>query len=103
VKSLPIADVLERTRREEVPSAKLLSIGDIFEDPQYQARGNLIEYDDPRVGPLTLPAPLPRMSKTPPVFRNAGPALGDGNQRVFGKLLGLAAETIADLKARGTI
>ena len=103
VGGLPLEVVLERTRAEEVPCAKLLSIADIFQDPQYAARGNLVEIDDPRLGKLTLPAPLPRMSRTPPSLRSAGPALGDANARIFGDLLGLTPERLAELKTNGVI
>jgi len=103
VGGLPLEVVLERTRAEEVPCAKLLSIADIFQDPQYAARGNLVEIDDPRLGKLTLPAPLPRMSRTPPSLRSAGPALGDANARIFGDLLGLTSERLAGLKTKGVI
>jgi crotonobetainyl-CoA:carnitine CoA-transferase CaiB-like acyl-CoA transferase len=103
VASLPTEAVLERTRREEMPCAKLLSIADIFEHPQYAARGNFFAHEDPRIGEVTLPAPLPRMTKTPPSFRNAGPALGEANERIYGDLLGLDRNSLEDLRARGTI
>lgn len=103
VKNLPLRQLLEICTREEVPCAKLLSISDIFVDPQYRARGNLHELDDPRAGRLTVPAPVPRMSKTPGEVNHAGPALGDANAEVFGKLLGLSDAERDDLKARGVI
>ena len=103
VKSLTLEAVLERCGREEVPCAKLLSIADIFADPQYRARENLRQLDDPRAGSLTIPAPMPRLSKTPGQVTNAGPALGSANAEVFGGLLGLSTDTLAELKARGVI
>ncbi len=100
---LPLAKLLEICTREEVPCAKLLSIADIFADPQYRARENLQERHDPRAGKVTVPAPAPRLSKTPGEITHLGPALGDGNDAVYGKLLGLSADEIADLKNRGII
>lgn len=64
-----------------------MSIGEIFADPQYAARENLIQVDDPRIGSVTIPAPLPRMTKTPPQVKNTGPELGSANAYVFGALL----------------
>ena len=55
------------------------------------------------MGTLVFPAAVPHMSLTPPEFRNAGPALGNGNDAILGKLLGLAAEQLADLSARKII
>ena len=103
VAGLPLAEVLARMQAVEAPCSKLYSIADIFADPQYAARENILRHEDPRVGPLAVPAPVPRMSETPPLFHSAGPALGEGNGRVFGDLLGLTAEAMAALKSRGVI
>jgi crotonobetainyl-CoA:carnitine CoA-transferase CaiB-like acyl-CoA transferase len=103
VASLPAQQVLERCRADEVPCAKVLSIEDIFQDPQYAARGNLMRIHDPRAGHVTLPASLPRMSRTPPQVTSVGPALGSANAEVFGKLLGLSEQKIAELQTRGVI
>ena len=43
------------------------------------------------------------MSKTPGEVTHAGPALGNANDEIFGKLLGLSDAERTDLKARGTI
>jgi crotonobetainyl-CoA:carnitine CoA-transferase CaiB-like acyl-CoA transferase len=103
IAQLSITEILARCDEEEVPCAKLLSIDEIFEDPQYVARGNLWQVIDPRLGKLTIPAGLPRMSITPPELRSTGPALGAHNQEVFGGLLGLSAETLDDLSSRRII
>ena len=103
VGSMPLAQVQEICTREEVPCAKLLSIADIFADPQYRARENLQNVNDPRAGKLTVPAPVPRLSKTPGEITHLGPALGDGTDDIYGKMLGLSAAEIADLKQRGII
>ena len=103
VRGLDSADVLAACEAAEAPASKLLSIADIFADPQYAARGNLQTLDDPRVGVLTLPGPMPRMSRTPPELRTAGPALGSANSSVLGGLLGIEADTLADFARRGII
>lgn len=103
VRGLDCADVLAACEAAQAPASKLLSIADIFADPQYAARGNLQTLDDPRVGALTLPGPMPRMSRTPPELRTAGPALGSANTSVLGGLLGIEADTLADFARRGII
>jgi crotonobetainyl-CoA:carnitine CoA-transferase CaiB-like acyl-CoA transferase len=103
VRSLDCADVLAACMEAQAPCSKLLSIADIFHDPQFAARENLRTIEDPRLGSVVLPGPLPRMSRTPPELKSAGPALGDANERVWGGLLGLAPERIAKLKAGGVI
>lgn len=97
------AEILERCEREQVPCAKLLAINDIFENPQYAARNNILHVTDERAGALVLPAALPHMSRTPPRSPEAGPALGSANGWVFGELLGLSGEAIERLKAKGVL
>ena len=59
--------------------------------------------DDPRVGELLLPAPVPKMSRTPPTFRHAGRALGADNRSVYGELLGLGEAELQAHIAAGVI
>ncbi|MFB9261680.1 CaiB/BaiF CoA transferase family protein [Bradyrhizobium erythrophlei] len=98
-----LEDIIGRTRDGGVPCAQIYSIREIFEDPQYAARGNLLDVEDPRVGALVVPAPVPRLSETPPVFRHTGRPLGADNQDVFSKLAGLSAEEILAARAAGVI
>ena len=103
VGSLPAAEVLARCEASETPCSKLLDIADIFDNPQYAARNNLLRIVDPRVGELVLPGPLPQMSETPPALRSTGPALGAGNLKVMQEILGLDAQAIEALRARGVM
>ncbi|QCP54308.1 CoA transferase [Trinickia violacea] len=98
-----LTEVLEKTRAGEVPCAQIYSIKEIFEDEQYKARGNLLHVHDLRAGDLVVPAPLPRLSETPPTFRHAGRALGADNESVYGGLLGLSSEEVRAASARGVI
>lgn len=102
-RGLSLAAVLDRCRKEEVPCSKLLTISEIFAHPQFAARENLTTLEDERAGRLVVPAPVPRMSRTPPRLNHAGPALGQSNQRVFSDWLGLTEDAIAGLRERGVI
>jgi crotonobetainyl-CoA:carnitine CoA-transferase CaiB-like acyl-CoA transferase len=84
-----LEQVITETHAGEVPCAQIYSIADIFEDEQYKARGNMLNVTDERVGDLVIPAPLPRMSETPPTFRHTGRPLGADNEDVYRSLLGL--------------
>jgi len=72
----------------QVPCGPVYSIEEIFSDPHYRARENLIEIDDPRAGALTLPNVCPRLSETPGKLRWAGRALGADNDEVRADWLG---------------
>jgi crotonobetainyl-CoA:carnitine CoA-transferase CaiB-like acyl-CoA transferase len=95
--------VLAETQAGEVPCAQIYSIADIFEDPQFKARGNLLDVEDERIGPMVLPAPLPRLSETPPRFRHTGRPLGADNEEVYRDILGLSQEQFNDIKSTNVI
>jgi formyl-CoA transferase len=84
-----------------VPVCPICSIADIFEDPQYQARGDIITAEDPVVGAVPMPAILPRFSRTPGVVRFPGPGLGEHNAEIFGGLLGLSEAEQQALRDQG--
>lgn len=98
-----LQDVVDLTREGGVPCAQIYSIKEIFEDEQYKARENLLHVSDQRVGDLVVPAPLPRLSDTPPAFRHAGRALGADNAEVYTSLLGLSPEQMTEAKRTGVI
>ena len=45
--------------------------------------------DDPDFGPVTVHAPVARMSETPGAVDHLGRALGADNDAVYGELLGV--------------
>lgn len=96
-------EVLAKTRAGGVPCAEIYSIREIFEDPQYAARGNLQRVQDPRIGELVVPAAIPRMSRTPPNFRHTGRPLGADNEQVYRELLGLSDGELQAHRAAGVI
>ena len=98
-----LKDVIAKTREGGVPCAQIYSIKEIFEEPQYKARENLLKIHDERVGDLVVPAPLPRLSETPPVFRHAGRALGADNEQVYRELLGIDREALQRYADAGVI
>lgn len=50
-------------------------IADIFEDPQYEARGTIEAVDDPDLGPIRMSAVVPRFGRTPGSIRWTGETL----------------------------
>ena len=67
-----------------------------------QARGTLQTVDDPEIGPVLMPAPVPRLSATPATIQRQAPRLGEHNAEVYGTL-GLAAADLDTLAAAGII
>lgn len=81
-------EVLAACEAGQVPCGPVYGIDEIFEDPQYAARGNLVRIEDERAGDLTLPAVCPRLSETPGAIRRAGRALGADSDAVLADWLG---------------
>lgn len=82
-----------------VPVSRIQSIADIFEDPQYKARQNLIEVEHPVLGKVTMPGIVPKLSATPGAVRWAGPVtIGEHNAEVYCNELGLSEEEMAALR-----
>lgn len=86
-----------------VPVSPIYSIADIFADEQYASRNDIIAPEDPAIGPVPMPAVLPRFSRTPGGVRFVGPPLGAHNAEVFGGLLGLSVDAQAELHSQGVI
>jgi len=86
-----------------VPMSQIYSIKDIFEDPQYQARENIVEVEHPRLGKVKIPGVVPKFSETPGSIRQIAPDLGEHNDEILTKLLELDEETIASLKEKKVI
>lgn len=87
----------------EVPCGAILSIEDIYKDPHYQAREMFTRIMDPEAGEVVLPAPVPKLSRTPGRVTSVGPKLGDANDDIYRGQLGLSDADIAALKKDGVI
>ena len=101
--SLSRDEVMQRCLAGEVPIGPLNSIADIFDDPQFQARGNLLRVQDPRVGEVVVPNVVPRLSATPGRFASLGPDLGQHNDEIYRDRLDFSDEELAVLRVDGVI
>ncbi len=94
VGSLTRAEVLERCLEKEVPIGKVNSIADIFEDEHFQARGNLVRFEEEGLGPVVVPGVIPTLSETPGRITNLGPPMGNATYEIMRELLEISAEEI---------
>jgi formyl-CoA transferase len=86
-----------------VPVCPIYSIADIFADPHFAARQDIVAPEDPELGPVPMPAVLPRFSRTPGRVQHVGPRLGEHNAEIYGGLLGLTEAEQAALHEAGVI
>ena len=82
----------------------IYTIADIFEDEQYRARDMLVPHVDPDFGEYIGPGIVPKFSETPGEVRwSASWEEGSHNRDVYGGLLGVSDEELADLKEQGVL
>ena len=97
------ADLLQMCETAQVPCGPVYAIDEIFQDPHYAARGNILRVEDPRLGSLAIPNLVPRLSETPGEVRSLGPSLGEHNEEILEGRLRLTKEEITRLSAIGAI
>jgi formyl-CoA transferase len=87
----------------EVAVAPVANVADLVADPQLEARRTLIRIADSELDRVLMPDVQPRLSATPGGVRSAGPALGASTDEILGKVLGLTAGEIEDLRGAGIV
>jgi formyl-CoA transferase len=102
--TLTIAELEALMIEHGVPAGRLYRPQDMIDDPHFRAREAIIDVPSPRWGSVKMQNVFPKLSKTPGSVRRAAPGtVGQDNAAVYGSVLGLDAEALAALKARGVI
>jgi crotonobetainyl-CoA:carnitine CoA-transferase CaiB-like acyl-CoA transferase len=97
----PTAEWLEVLGRAGVPNGPVYEVAEALEDRQARARGDIIEFEHPRLGPVRqLASPL-RLSGEPNPLRRA-PFRGEHTEQVLRELCGYSDQQIETLRAGGT-
>jgi crotonobetainyl-CoA:carnitine CoA-transferase CaiB-like acyl-CoA transferase len=96
-------DVEEVCVQHGVPIGLAYDAADMRADPHMDARGDLVEVDDPVAGPHLQQAPYPRLDGALPPPPSPAPTLGQHNEDIFCGLLGLDPATLEGLKAEGIV
>ncbi|MBN2622044.1 MAG: CoA transferase, partial [Acidimicrobiales bacterium] len=87
----------------EVTAAPVYDAEQLLADEHLRARGTYVRVVDDDFGPVTVQAPVARLSATPGRVEHLGRALGADNDAVYGDLLGLDPDRLADLRAASVI
>jgi len=77
-------------------------VGEIKDDPQAQANGYVVDFEDPTLGKLKIPGYPIRFSANRAGTSSLGPALGEHTVEVL-KEMGYAEQEIEDLDKEGVI
>jgi crotonobetainyl-CoA:carnitine CoA-transferase CaiB-like acyl-CoA transferase len=99
-----VAEVDELMQEAGVPAGRLYRAPEMLEDPQFQARNAIIETPTDDWPDLKMQNVFPKMSKTQGEVRWTGAkTLGEHNEEVYGELLGLSSEELAELRDKSII
>jgi crotonobetainyl-CoA:carnitine CoA-transferase CaiB-like acyl-CoA transferase len=97
-------DVFRKGQALSVPVAPINSSKEVVESPQFNARKFFVEMEHPVAGKINkFPSSPYRFSKTPWDIDRPAPLLGEHNEIIFGKRLGLSKEELENLKKSGII
>jgi len=96
-------DVMARLQAAGVRVGVVDSVADLFSCPQLAHREQWVKLDHPEFGSYEHLAPPFLLSETPAELRRSSPCLGEHNDYVFEKILGLSQEEIQQLKDEGVI
>ena len=96
-------EVIEVMREASVPAGKLFTAEDMLSDEHYAARQNVVEVEDPDIGPFPMQNVVPRLTETPCSVRWTGPKLGQHNDEIYGKVLGMGEKDLDALRERGIV
>jgi crotonobetainyl-CoA:carnitine CoA-transferase CaiB-like acyl-CoA transferase len=107
-----LADMVRTRRRDEwidtleavgVPCGPINDVGEVFDNPQVQARGVQIELPHPEAGKVSLVRSPMKMSRTPATSDKAPPLLGQHTDEVLREVLGKDDAQIAALRDKGIV
>jgi crotonobetainyl-CoA:carnitine CoA-transferase CaiB-like acyl-CoA transferase len=96
-------DAMAAFEAADVTAAPVYDAAQLLGDEHLRARGTFVTVDDPELGPMTVQAPVAVLTETPGRIQHLGRTLGADNDAVFGELLGLSADHLRDLRAKGVV
>jgi len=96
-------EALKILSEADVPSGPIYSAAEMLTDPHYRARGVFEDADLGGGDKVKMPRMAPRLEATPGEMRWIGPALGEHNTDIYGRLLGYPAAELERLSREGVI
>lgn len=96
-------EVMLILQREGVPAGPVMNERDCFRDPHLEEREFFEEIDHVDCGTHLYPGVAWRMDKTPNQIRRPACCLGEHNEHVYKKIIGVSDEEYVDLERAGHI
>jgi succinyl-CoA--D-citramalate CoA-transferase len=99
----PAAEIERDLEAAGVPTSRVYTLADIYQDPHYRARDMLLRVPHPVLGMLDQTGVVPKLSATPGTVRFPGPAAGADTRDVLAAFAGLSAKRLDALERAGVI
>lgn len=94
---------LEKLTAARIPHAPVNNFSHALHDPQVLARNMVVEVPHPGGSRVRMPGNPVKLSDTGDEAYTAPPLLGQDTDKVLGEMLGLDAQALTSLRARGVI
>jgi crotonobetainyl-CoA:carnitine CoA-transferase CaiB-like acyl-CoA transferase len=98
-----VKEVGEIMDRERVANSPILNIQQVVDDPHLNSRGYFVEVEHPVIGKAKLPGMPFKLSETPGKIERPSPLVGEHNELILGKYLGISPGEVSQLKADGVL
>ncbi len=102
-RTLPKMEIFAIARERRIPLAPVRTVDEVMVDPHMHERGMLEWIDHDEIGHIVVPNTPLRIHGADKVPTTPSPKLGQHNDEVYGGILGLSDNEIAELKADGVI
>jgi len=103
IRARDLDEVLSTFERFDVIGGPVYDVSQIFADPHVQARGSLVELDDPVLGKVRMQATVPRFRNAPCQVRWPGPPAVGNDSRAVLAALGYSDDEVDALLAAGVV
>lgn len=95
-------EAIDRFLECEATIAPVYDVSDIYEDPHFSARGNVVRVPDPDFESVRMLNVAPTFSRTPGRIRHVGLEKGAANEKIY-QSLGLSLDDMRTLQEDGVI
>jgi crotonobetainyl-CoA:carnitine CoA-transferase CaiB-like acyl-CoA transferase len=96
-------EVLDLMHQHGVPAGLIYRAPDMLKDAHFKARNAIVTLKHPELGEVTMQNVAPKLSATPGGIRSPAPTLGQHNDEIYLKLLGLPEARYRALRAQSVI
>lgn len=103
-KTLKVDELEALMIAHSIPAGKMYRAPEMMDDPHFAAREAIIELETPSWGTLKMQNAFPKLSGTPSTVRTPAPdQIGQHNAEIYGELLDMSDQALAQLSEQGVI